>query len=142
MYTTLVHPLSRAPEPHRLSTHFPEPQSYSTVHFTTLHQATVHYTTLHYTTQHQATHLIFFFVFLDPNFLKIQVPRSQNFWISRSPNSQISRFPDFQVPRFPNAAAGRILRSQPDPSHNASRDHFSPSDFSEISKIFGGFRDC
>ena len=58
-----------------------------------------------------------------------------HFWISRSPDlqmprfpgPQISKFPDFQVPRFPDAAggaaaAGRILRSQPDPSPNAPRD--------------------
>ena len=47
-----------------------------------------------------------------------------NFWISRSPDLQIPRFPDFQVPRFPDAAdgAGRILRSQPDPSPNAPTD--------------------
>ena len=59
-----------------------------------------------------------------------------HFWISRSPDlqvsgfpgPQISIFPDFQVPSFPDAAdagaagAGRILRSQPDPSPNAPRD--------------------
>ena len=60
--------------------------------------------------------------------------RFQNFGPTGTLASKISRFPDA-------ACAGRILRSQPDPSHNASRDHFSPSDFSEISKIFGGFRD-
>ena len=33
------------------------------------------------------------------------------------------KFPDFQVPRFPDAAAaGRTLRSQPDPSPSAPRD--------------------
>ena len=60
---------------------------------------------------------IFYFVdFLDPSFLDFQVPRS--------PNSHISRSPDLQIPRFPDAgaAAGRILRSQPDPSPNAPRD--------------------
>ena len=57
-----------------------------------------------------------------------------HFWISRSPDLQTSgfpdlqipTFPDFQVPRFPDAAAGaaagRTLRSQPDPSANAPRD--------------------
>ena len=43
---------------------------------------------------------------------------------------QISNFPDFQVPRFSDAAgtvgaAGRILRSQSDPSPNAPRDQIS-----------------
>ena len=44
--------------------------------------------------------------------------------ISGLPGPQISRFPDYQVPRYPDAAAGagRILRSQPDPSPNAPRD--------------------
>ena len=54
---------------------------------------------------------------------------SPQFWISKSPDLQIPRFPgpqiskflDFQVPRFPDAA-GRTLRSQPDPSPNAPRD--------------------
>ena len=58
------------------------------------------------------------YIVLDSKFLDFQVPRS--------PNSKICRFPDFQVPRFPDgagaAAAGRILRSQPDPSTNAPRD--------------------
>ena len=64
-----------------------------------------------------------FFDFLDPKILNFQVRRSQNFWISRSPDLQIPKIPDFQVPRFPDAAyAGRILRSQPDPSPNAPRD--------------------
>ena len=45
---------------------------------------------------------------LDPTFLDFPVPR----------------FPNFQIPRFPDAAgaAGRTLRSQPDPSPNAPRD--------------------
>ena len=73
----------------------------------------------------------FFFDFLDPNNLNFQVPKSQNFWMPRSPDLQIPRIPDFQVPRFPDAAggaaggaagAGRILRSQPDPSPNTPRD--------------------
>ena len=53
-----------------------------------------------------------------------QVSKFPDFQVPRSPNSQISKFPDFQVPRFPDAAAGagRILRSQPDPSPNAPRD--------------------
>ena len=50
-----------------------------------------------------------------------------NFWISRSPDLQIHRFPGPQISRFPDAAAGasaagRTLRSQPDPSPNAPRD--------------------
>ena len=67
---------------------------------------------------------LYFFDFLDTTFLDFQVPRSPIFWISRSPDLQIPRFPDFQVPRFPDAGggAGRILRSQPDPSPNAPRD--------------------
>ena len=68
----------------------------------------------------------YFFDFLDPNILDFQVPKSQIFWISRSPDLQIPKIPDFQVPRFPDAAggagAGRILRSQLDPSPNAPRD--------------------
>ena len=66
-----------------------------------------------------------FLNFLEPKFLDFQVPRSPNFWISRPPDLQIPRFPDFQAPRFPDAdagAAGRTLRSQPDPSPNAPRD--------------------
>ena len=62
---------------------------------------------------------------LDPKFQDFQVPRSPNSQISRSPDLQIPRFTDFQVPRFPDAgaaAAGRALRSQPDPSPNAPRD--------------------
>ena len=56
-----------------------------------------------------------YFDFLDPKFLDFQVPRS--------PNSQISRSPDFQTPPAPApAGAGRIFRSQPDPSPNAPRD--------------------
>ena len=55
------------------------------------------------------------FDFLNPTFLDFQVPRS--------PNSQISRFPDFQTDAGAGAgAAGRTLRSQPDPSPNAPRD--------------------
>ena len=46
--------------------------------------------------------------------------------ISGFPGPQISKFPDFQVPSFPDAAcaaaAGRTLRSQPDPYPNAPRD--------------------
>ena len=38
------------------------------------------------------------------------------------------KFPDFQVPRFPDAAAGRTLRSQPDPSPNAPRDQIRRKD--------------
>ena len=57
---------------------------------------------------------ICFFVYLfDPTMLDFAGP-------------QISKVPDFQVPRFPDAAgagaAGRILRSQLDPSPNAPRD--------------------
>ena len=65
----------------------------------------------------------YFFDFFDLKFLDFQVPRSPNFSISRPPDLQIPRFPDFQVPRFPDAAAGagRILRSQPDPSPIAPR---------------------
>ena len=55
-----------------------------------------------------------------------QISKFLDFQVPRSPNSQISKFPDFQVPRFPDAAAGcaagRTLRSQPDPSPNAPRD--------------------
>ena len=63
---------------------------------------------------------------LNPKFLDFRVPRSGNFWISRSPDLQIPRFPGPQISRFPDAAgaaAGRTLRSQPDPSPNAPRDH-------------------
>ena len=60
-----------------------------------------------------------FFHFLDPKFLDFQVPRSPNFWISRPPDLQIPRFPGSQIS---DAAAGRILRSQLDPSPNAPRD--------------------
>ena len=67
-----------------------------------------------------------FFCFLDPNILDFQVPRSPNFWISRSSDLQIPRSPNSQMisrfPRIPDAAARRILRSQPDPSPNALRD--------------------
>ena len=69
--------------------------------------------------------LFSFLIFWIPKFLDFQDPRSQNFGISRSPDLQIPKIPDFQVPRFPDAAcacAGRILRSQPDPSPNAPRD--------------------
>ena len=66
---------------------------------------------------------------LDSKFLDFQVPRSPNSQISKSPDLQIPRSPNSQVPRFPDAAgagaagaAGRTLRSQPDPSPNAPRD--------------------
>ena len=65
----------------------------------------------------------------DPTFLDCQVPRSPHLWISRSPDLQIPRFPGPQISRFPDVAAGttgtaagRTLRSQPDPSPNAPRD--------------------
>ena len=44
------------------------------------------------------------------------------FCIVWTPDVWISRSPDLQIPRFPDAAAGRTLRSQPDPSPNALRD--------------------
>ena len=75
-----------------------------------------------------------------------------NFWISRSPTLKISGFPDlqipkipdFQVPRFPDAAAacaGRILRSQPDPSPNARRDQIrrkGPKGLAAMSRVLIG----
>ena len=70
----------------------------------------------------------FFFICWTPNLWISgpQISKFLDFQVPRSPNSQISEFPDFQVPRFPDAAAGaaagRILRSQPDPSPNAPRD--------------------
>ena len=67
--------------------------------------------------------LTFFFDCLDFKLLDFQVPRSPNSWISRSPDLQIPRFPGFQTASAVAAgAAGRILRSQPDPSPNAPRD--------------------
>ena len=41
--------------------------------------------------------------------------------MSGFPGPQICEFLDFQIPRFPDAA-GRTLRSQPDPSPNVARD--------------------
>ena len=61
-----------------------------------------------------------FYIFWTPDFW---ISRSPDLQISGFPGPQISKFPDFQVPRFPDAAgAGRIFRSQPDPSPNAPRD--------------------
>ena len=64
----------------------------------------------------------YFFIFWTPN---CWIFRSPDLQISGFPGPQISKFPDFQVHRFPDAdtvAAGRILRSQPDPSPNAPMD--------------------
>ena len=68
-----------------------------------------------------------------------------NFWISRSPDlqfptcprPQISKFPDFQVPRFPDAA-GRTLRSRPDPSPNAPKDQIRRKGPCCDSRFFSG----
>ena len=79
-----------------------------------------------------------FFDVLEPKFLDFQVPRSPKFQVHRSPNSQISKFPDFQVPRFPDAgtdAVGRTLRSQPDPSLNAPKDHMLREDPGALAAI-------
>ena len=48
----------------------------------------------------------------------LQISTFPNFQVSRS----VTKFPDFQTPRFPNAARGKTLRSQPDPSPKAPRD--------------------
>ena len=77
---------------------------------------------------------------LDANILNFQVPKSQKIWISRSPDLQIPKIPDFQVPRFPDAAtggggAGRILRSQPDPSPNAPRDQMRRKGLAAIMRL-------
>ena len=58
----------------------------------------------------------------DLNFEILFIFWTPNFWISRSPDLQIPRFPGCQISDAAGAAAGRVLRSQLDPSPNAPRD--------------------
>ena len=82
-----------------------------------------------------AGRLLFLLIQTLPTFLaeRIWILRFLFFFICWTPHFWISRSPDLQIPRFPDAgagasAAGRILRSQPDPSPNAPRDQIRRKD--------------
>ena len=69
-----------------------------------------------------------FFCFLGAHISGFPGPQISKFPDFQAPDLQIPKFLDLQVSRFPDAsggagaAAGRTLRSQPDPSPNAPRD--------------------
>ena len=117
----------RARELHQATLHYTQLHytklHYSKLHYTTLHQATLHYTTL-YTTPSYTTPNYTTLHYTTPSYTTLHYPTPSYTTLESTALHQTTLHYTTPPPEHPSAdaAAGRTLKTQPDPGSNALRD--------------------